>query len=471
MVNEIDESLRKEKSESMIQLRDLLYPFAFILLMLSFFDLTGTIAIFALVAALIAEIFVITSEADITIINLAVNLIAQISSIAIFLVLHKMERVEPEEKDMPLGNHWVTTYLVYSLVILFTLVTVFIDSYLESLGFPEKSPYEAIEPTVDLMDNPLFYILFFGTLVIGAAIWEELVFRRAFIPFLERRGFGTFWVLLVSSILFSLMHTPTDLLSGSVRFAITHFFTTFAGGFALGFLYMRTRKIIWPIIMHGLVNGVAGVGMIGVVREEEFGDVTIEILAAIWIFVALIVGAGTVIYLVFQMIRYRNLKDRPAWYRILSDFNIRSTRLTPIAMIALGFIVVEGGVPLVLDFFFGLFGEPSQELALIQYLIEIVYLGILVLGLIILITRRVDPLQKPDWVSDTSFPDSNLGYVTEYLTPPTSSQHQCRFCGRELIPNTQFCVYCGTKVGISCPSCGREILPNTQYCVYCGKKF
>ncbi|UCE12360.1 MAG: CPBP family intramembrane metalloprotease, partial [Candidatus Heimdallarchaeota archaeon] len=356
MINEVDESIREEKTEPMIQRMDLLYPFAFILLMLSVFDLSGTIAVFALVTALIAEIFVITSDADITLINLLVNLIAQISSIAIFLVFHQSKRVEPEEKDIPLGNHWLTTYLVYSLILVVTFLTAFIDSFLESLGLPEKSPYEAIEPTLDLIDNPLFYILFFGTLVFGAAIWEELVFRRAFIPFLERRGMGTFWVLLVSSLLFSLMHTPTDLLSGSIRFAIIHFFNTFTGGFALGFLYMRTRKIIWPIILHGVINGVAGVGMVGIVRYEEFGDITLITLGGYWILIALIVGAGTAIYLVFQMIRYRSLIDQPVWYRILSDFNIRPARLTPIMLIALGFIAVEGGVPLVLDFFFGLFG-------------------------------------------------------------------------------------------------------------------
>lgn len=461
--------LSNNKSKTVIQQKDLLYPFAVILFIMSFFDLTGALTILSVLTAIIAEVFEITSDSMVTIINLAINIVAQISSIAIFMVLNRGNRVEPEEKSMPKGNHFLLTYLVYSLLIVFTFVVAFIDSFLESLDLPDKSPYEAIEPTLDLLGDPLFYILFFGTLVFGAAIWEELVFRRTFIPFLERRGIGTFWVLLISSLLFSLMHTPQDLLSGSVRFAIVHFFSTFAGGFALGFLYMRTRNILWPIILHGLVNGVAGVSMIGLVRYDELGDISIIALGGMWVLTALAVGGGTVLYVVIQAIRYRSSPTPPAWLRILTDFNIRPSRLLPVALIALGFVGIEGGIPIIIDLLFNLLGEPSQEIEILQYFIEMIYLTLLIIILGFFIYKKTGPLKEADWVSDLTFPDTKVpSYSYGYPAPATRSQNFCGSCGRESVPNTQFCVYCGVKTTKICGSCGRDIISNTQFCVYCG---
>lgn len=469
MVTESDEASLDVPSEKVIRRMDLLYPFAVILFMLSFFDLSGAFAILSVLTAIIVDVLGEPSEAMVTIINLLINLIAQISSIIIFVVLSRSNRVEPEEKSMPKGNFPLTTYLVYSLLIAFTFSLEIINSLLESLGLPEKSPYEAIEPTIELLEDPIFYILFFSTLVFGAAIWEELAFRRTFIPYLERRGMGTFWVLAISSLLFSLMHTPVDLLSGSVRFAIVHFFSTFAGGFALGFLYMRTRNILWPIFLHGLVNGVAGIAMIGIVRWDELNDVSLITLGGLWVLTALAVGAGTAVYVIIQLIRNSRSTNPPAWFRILTDFNVRPSRLLPVTLIALGFVGLEGGIPIIFDLVFQLIGDQSQEFDVFRYLIEIIYLGGLIVILSFFVYKKVGPLKEPDWVSDLTFPEPTVpSYPHGYFTPQPEIRNFCGSCGREFIPNTQFCVYCGQKSAKICRSCGRELVSDTQFCNYCG---
>ena len=483
MTNELSESAADKTSETVIQDKDLLYPFAVILLMLSFFDLTGTLTILTVVSTPITSVIVeilqitqISEDSLTTIFNLAINLAAQAGSITIFILLYRSERVEPEEKNMPIGNHWLTTYLTYSILLVFAFFTIIIDIILEELGFPRVSPYSAIEPNLELLEIPIYYILFFAVLIVGAAISEELIFRRTFIPLLERRGLGTFWTLLFSGLLFSLMHTPADILSGdtifhSARFATVHFFNTFAGGLALGFLYMRTRNIMWPIILHGLVNGVAAVAQIGLVRMEELEDVTIVALGGLWVFVALIVGTGTVVAVVIQSIRYRNSPDPPIWFRILSDFNIRSSRIRPVCLIALGFIGVSAGIPIAFEFLFGLFGESSEETIIIEYIIEMGYLILLIGTLAFFIFKKSGPLKEPDWVSDLTFPEATIpSYPPDYLAPATVVQNFCGSCGREIVPDTRFCVFCGAKIRKVCESCGGEIDPNTQFCIYCGVK-
>jgi membrane protease YdiL (CAAX protease family) len=169
-------------------------------------------------------------------------------------------------RTMPETKPVVQVYLLYAMEIAFLIIVLFaVDPLLAPLG-ESTSSYEAIFPSSALLAMPLYYILFFGVLVFGAAVSEELIFRRSIIPFLERRGLGTFWALIFSALMFSLIHVPADLLEffysndgGALRFAINHFFGTFAGGITLGYIYMRTRDIKWPMIAHGFSNGFSGI--------------------------------------------------------------------------------------------------------------------------------------------------------------------------------------------------------------------
>ncbi|MHA2203459.1 MAG: CPBP family glutamic-type intramembrane protease, partial [Candidatus Hodarchaeales archaeon] len=396
-----------------------------------------------------------------------INLIAQIGSIVIFIFLYQNKKVEPEEKNMPSGSHSITLLLLYSILATFTFSVAFLATFLSEFGFSFESPYEAFAPTLELLGEPIFYVLFFSFYILGASISEELVFRRTFIPFLERRGLGTFWVLLISSLLFSLMHSPQDLLFGSIGFTIIHFFSTFAGGMALGFLYMRTRNIIWPIILHGLNNGVAAVAQIGLARWEQLDDITIFSLYAFWLLTAIAVGAAAAVYFIIQTLRSRGSPSPPTWFRILTDKNLRFSRLQPILLISLGFIGVVSGFPIVFNLIDSLLGP---EMTIVLYLLEAGFILLLLGILAIFIFTMASPLKEPDWVSETTFPEKQIpSYPQSYPTPPTGIQKFCGSCGRETVPQTNYCVYCGAQIKTICPSCGREV-SSTGFCEHCGMK-
>jgi membrane protease YdiL (CAAX protease family) len=450
-MNQLEESIKSPNSKVTISRTDLIYPFVFILFMLSSWSLIG--AIVGLFLFLIKPIEILSaslnigSESVVTILNLAVTLSVQISAIVIFIIFERNKKIEPEEKRMPPGNHGLTAILVYSMVMVFTFFVTIIDSYLESLEFPYETPYAAIEPNLELLSTPIYLVFFFGSLVIGAAIWEELVFRRALIPFLERRGLGTFWVLVFSGLMFSLIHTPQDLLNGSIRYAISHFLGTTAMGIALGFLYMRTRDIRWPIAFHGLNNAFSGIMMIGLTRYEEFGEFVLIGLGGMWILGAWFVGGATWIYVIIQFFRLRKSSYSPAWLRIFSDFNIQTSRFLPILVLFTGYIFIESGIPLIFDFIFGIIGTSTEEFILLQYMVEISYLAVFTAIFVLTIFKLTEPLKKADWVSALTFPEiskTTIPYV--YVPRTTGIQRYCGNCGRETLSDTRFCVFCGSNL-------------------------
>jgi hypothetical protein len=260
------------------------------------------------------------------------------------------------------------------------------------------------------------------------------------------------------------MHSPQDILFGSIGFTIIHFFSTFTGGLALGFLYMRTRNIIWPIILHGFNNGVAAVAQIGLARLEYYDEYTLFYLYVFWLLFALMVGAASGVYFLIQTIRSRGSTSPPTWLKILTDRNVRSSRLQPILLISLGFIGVMGGLPIVFNILSNLL-DP-----LVVYLLETAVILLFLGFLATFIFSQVKPLGEPDWVSETTFPERSISGYPQRYSPTISSQRFCGSCGRELIPQTSFCVYCGEKIVNVCASCGQELVPNSEFCVHCGRK-
>lgn len=103
--------------------------------------------------------------------------------------------------------------------------------------------------------NPIFI---FVPALIGP-ILEELIFRKIiFNAFYKRWNF--FVSALLSSLIFSVAH-----------FEFTHILIYASMGFVFAYLYVKTKRIIVPIIVHMLMNTIAVVGslMIDVEKLEE----------------------------------------------------------------------------------------------------------------------------------------------------------------------------------------------------------
>lgn len=102
--------------------------------------------------------------------------------------------------------------------------------------------------------SPLaFFIIALTACTIGPLV-EELVFRKTLFSFFNNAKVG----LVVSSILFGLIHMTTELETGNIVGFLFGMIPYLISGFGFGFIYMRYKKNIWiPTFVHMITNLIA----------------------------------------------------------------------------------------------------------------------------------------------------------------------------------------------------------------------
>jgi len=100
--------------------------------------------------------------------------------------------------------------------------------------------------------NSLFIII---PAIVGP-ILEELVFRKVIFGSLNKK-MNFFWAALLSSIIFAAMHLD-----------FSHLLIYTSMGFVFAFLYVKTKRIIVPIVVHMSLNSFAVIGQLLLGPEE-----------------------------------------------------------------------------------------------------------------------------------------------------------------------------------------------------------
>lgn len=86
--------------------------------------------------------------------------------------------------------------------------------------------------------------LFFSTIII-VPITEELIFRKYIFTTLDKT-YNVYALVLISSLLFSIVHLP------NIHSTITALF----GGIIISLLYVKFKRIIYPIVFHITWNAI-----------------------------------------------------------------------------------------------------------------------------------------------------------------------------------------------------------------------
>lgn len=107
-------------------------------------------------------------------------------------------------------------------------------------------------------------ILLYGVLIcVVAPITEELLFRGAILNTLSR--YGTVFAVVISSLLFSLLHMNLD----QIPF-------TFLAGLIFGFLAIKTGSTVYPILLHAINNTAAFV--LTLLTEQTAAAESVELI-------------------------------------------------------------------------------------------------------------------------------------------------------------------------------------------------
>ncbi len=108
------------------------------------------------------------------------------------------------------------------------------------------------------LDHTYQMIIYFIYSAIIPALVEELLFRGTICRVLTVYGKGT--AVVASAALFALMHSNVEQL-----------FYTFVAGLLLGWLYVETKSLVFPMLLHFLNNGISSFADI----IYEVGDTTV----------------------------------------------------------------------------------------------------------------------------------------------------------------------------------------------------
>lgn len=110
-------------------------------------------------------------------------------------------------------------------------------------------------PFVYKMQKEVSLFKLIGLLSIIGGLIEELVFRQWLMNVLDSKGYGMIIQVLISGILFALIHILWVIFSRDKKFLLGAFISTFLLGTLLAIVYLIGNRNVGPcIISHALIN-------------------------------------------------------------------------------------------------------------------------------------------------------------------------------------------------------------------------
>ena len=150
------------------------------------------------------------------------------------LIIRKIltERVPIEKKSLSLGQFLVVALMTYGL----WGIGVLIGNLPMFFGVTESNGMDELLNGLKTEAIPMYLYM-----VIGAPIFEELACRKFLLDRLHPYGEG--FAMLVSALLFGLIHGNSG-----------QFFLAFFIGLLFAMVYMRTGRIVYTMLLHGMIN-------------------------------------------------------------------------------------------------------------------------------------------------------------------------------------------------------------------------
>lgn len=157
----------------------------------------------------------------------------------LYIIINRLETRKPQKSSMKASTFIGSIMIMYTLSIVGSLIGIGVN-YLISILFGITSSSAAVE-LISSGEDILVNFLFAG---ITAPIVEEFIFRKLLID--RTIKYGSKLSLILSGLLFGLVH-------GNFQ----QFFYAFFLGVFFAFIYIRTGKLTYTIILHMILNSVS----------------------------------------------------------------------------------------------------------------------------------------------------------------------------------------------------------------------
>ena len=165
----------------------------------------------------------------------------------IFLLTLKMPKAQIEKKRLGFGKFLLCVLIMYGLIFVGALIGLVFHGVL-TIPFNNNESSKLVNLLIN--SNSFVRILIVGVI---APIFEELIFRKVLIDHVAPKG--ELVAILTSGIMFGLFH-------GNFQQC---FFACFIG-FLFAYIYLKTGRVIYTILLHMTLNTVTSGITIGLIK-------------------------------------------------------------------------------------------------------------------------------------------------------------------------------------------------------------
>ncbi|MET1030811.1 CPBP family intramembrane glutamic endopeptidase [Domibacillus tundrae] len=159
-----------------------------------------------------------------------------LATLIILLILWRSTYRNDIERQKPVPLHFAALWAILGVFMAFA-AQIIASSIETRLGIPQGS--ENTQDIIELVKGVPLVIL---AVAVFGPILEEIVFRKIIFGSLYNR-LPFFFAALISSLMFSVAHAELE-----------HTILYAAMGFTFAFLYVKTKRIIVPIVAHVSMN-------------------------------------------------------------------------------------------------------------------------------------------------------------------------------------------------------------------------
>lgn len=151
------------------------------------------------------------------------------------------------------GKMMQAFFMSYAILYVSNLLGVLLTT---GIGLLKGSPVQDVLSNLVLSENK--WIIFIFTVLV-APFYEEVVFRKLLIDRAVKYGEGV--AILLSGLLFGLFHGN-----------INQFVYAFSLGLFLGFIYVKTRRLRYTVILHMVLNFMGGIVTSWILEKVNFQE-------------------------------------------------------------------------------------------------------------------------------------------------------------------------------------------------------
>ena len=152
------------------------------------------------------------------------------------LIIKPVQVLKVETKKMRFGKFIAFLAMSFAVMYIGNIVGTLLNT-----GIAALKGTELVNPLEEVMTSSNIFIEILAVVII-APVMEELIFRKMLIDRIRVYGEGT--AILVSGLMFGLFHGN-----------LFQFFYAFGLGCLFAYIYLRTGRVRYTMILHAIING------------------------------------------------------------------------------------------------------------------------------------------------------------------------------------------------------------------------